>query len=725
MSKTKRNKGTIKNKGTINNKTKKKEPTKVICPIGLKEFEEKFSKTIRSKDLKKNNSQKKLEFVKELSTKFAPSHITPRTDFYNYINYLWLKNISLKKQQEYIVQVDDFRLVQDKVYTQLHEIILDYIKTHNDKLSKNLRNFYTSVIDMNSKSYTKKLGKESELLVEKFLQDETPWKLLAHINSDEMLSSNAPFVWSLQSDPNNSSIYRCSVDQHQFTFVDINVYFDDGTDIEYKKNYRSTYASYVKQLFNTILGHNHNYNVNDVFDVEVEMFTALGCTDISKRYDDSRKVYADEALSKYNFDWKEFSTGLGFKTPPEFFYTKNINYLKCGSDLLLKNWKTQKWKTYWVWIYIRRLLRITRDWQKIPFEFFGSFERGQQSINTSNAVSAALYMSVPFNTFLSNEYTKKYKSEENIQFTKTLCKDLKIVFKRILTRNNWMSPSTKKYALKKLDNFNYIIGQPEDLRIDPDLDYTDVLYDNMKKIMDWRHHRLLELEGKTTIDIPMMDWTKYPVKMSGTQSYIVNASYTPSKNSIYINLGYLQKPFIDLDERGIEYNLAHIGYTIGHEMSHAFDDWGSKFGYNGNEYDWWTESDKKKYKEIQNDVQKQYEEFAKRDGIDFDASIGIGEDIADISGMNICDEYLRDFQENNKDIVPIRSLAFEVFYTYFAFQQKQKISKKALSSQLKTNPHPLDKYRCNIPLSRSEIFRALYNIKKGDNMWWHTTNTIW
>jgi predicted metalloendopeptidase len=64
-----------------------------------------------------------------------------------------------------------------------------------------------------------------------------------------------------------------------------------------------------------------------------------------------------------------------------------------------------------------------------------------------------------------------------------------------------------------------------------------------------------------------MDWSQYPVKMTGTQAYIVNASYTPSKNSIYINLGYVQKPFVDLDERGIEYNLAHIGFTIGHEMS--------------------------------------------------------------------------------------------------------------------------------------------------------------
>jgi predicted metalloendopeptidase len=288
-----------------------------------------------------------------------------------------------------------------------------------------------------------------------------------------------------------------------------------------------------------------------------------------------------------------------------------------------------------------------------------------------------------------------------------------------------MSDKTKKYAIKKLQKIKFIIGNPKELREDPLLDYDDNLYKNMEKIMIWRHKKFIELEGNKPIDIPMMDWSQYPVKMAGSQAYIVNASYTPSKNAIYINLGYIQKPFVDLDERGIEYNLAHIGFTIGHEMSHGFDDWGSQYGYDGNLYNWWTPEDKIKYKKIQNDVIKQYEEFASRDGIKFDASLGIGEDLADISGLAICDEYLRDYQENNKDLIPIKELSYETFYTYFAFQQRQKVFKKALAAQLKTNPHPLDKYRCNVPLSRSVIFRAIYNVKKGNGMWWHSDNTVW
>lgn len=186
----------------------------------------------------------------------------------------------------------------------------------------------------------------------------------------------------------------------------------------------------------------------------------------------------------------------------------------------------------------------------------------------------------------------------------------------------------------------------------------------------------------------------------------------------------MQHPFVDLSERGIEYNLAHIGFTISHEMSHGFDDNGSKYGYDGKLFDWWSPSDKLKFKHIQDDVTKQYTELALRDGYTFDASIGVGENIADISGVAICDEYLRDFQQNNQDLIPIRSLSYEAFYTYFAMQQRQKIDKKAISAQLKTNPHPLDKYRCNAPLSRSIIYRSIFNVKKNDGMWWHNTDTV-
>jgi predicted metalloendopeptidase len=125
------------------------------------------------------------------------------------------------------------------------------------------------------------------------------------------------------------------------------------------------------------------------------------------------------------------------------------------------------------------------------------------------------------------------------------------------------------------------------------------------------------------------------------------------------------------------------------------------------------------------DVVKQYETFAAYDGIKMDASLSTGENLADISGLAICEEYLRNFQLKNKDVAPISSLNFQEFYVYIAIQNRQKIYDKAIKAQLLTNPHPMNKYRTNCPLSRLKVFQSIYNIQKGDKMYWSSTDTIW
>ena len=81
--------------------------------------------------------------------------------------------------------------------------------------------------------------------------------------------------------------------------------------------------------------------------------------------------------------------------------------------------------------------------------------------------------------------------------------------------------------------------------------------------------------------------------------------------------------------------------------------------------------------------------------------------------------------KSNNILNRLNKISLEMFYIYIAIQGRQMIYKNAIKSQLKTNPHPLEKYRVNCPLARLETFRAVYGIKKGDGMWWHNTNTIW
>ncbi|NDH07410.1 hypothetical protein EBX93_16080, partial [bacterium] len=475
------------------------------------------------------------EFRKNISKEESNVKVKAQDDFYTYVNYDWLHENSekhVRDDQGYIVQIDDFRLVQDRVYHELDDIILRYIKSHDTKLSNNLKNYRTSVINMNPVNYSHRLGKESITKVDKYIETDNLYGLISDINRDEMLKSDSPIVWSLETNEKDSKRYISYISAHQFFIVDLDVYMDDEysspKQIEYKNKYRNAFYRYVERVFKVF---GMSVNGKDIYDVEQLLFDALGCDNITKEFDRTYNVVSRrESEAKYGFDWELFCKGLGYKSTPPQYICSNLNYLYCCMKLLKDEdqWKSPKFRLYWLFIYLRRLIRITKKYESIAYDFYGKYERGQQKINRTDAVSVSLYMSVPFNTFLTNEYIRQYQDKDIINYVTILCEELRVVFRRILSKCKWMEPSTRNYALKKIDKFKFIIGKPDNLREDPDLNYGVILYDNMMKINNWRHHRFIELDGKNIIDIPMMDWTQYPVKMIGSQAYIVNASYTPT-----------------------------------------------------------------------------------------------------------------------------------------------------------------------------------------------------
>jgi putative endopeptidase len=734
---------TYKNSSKRNfNKTKKNKANTILY---YKPFEEKFEK--KNKKITSSNYNLEKDVIKNLKIALNKGQISPNNDYYSYINERWLKNINLKKKQKYITQVDDFRLVQDKVYRELIEIIENFIynkhghntntnininTNKNKKLKTCMKNAYHSLQKFNKNKNTKYVAHQKLREIEEIINENNLWKLLAMFNKNEIISWACPFVWSINPDEKQPTIYKCYLEPPQLTLLDEDVYFDNSTDTEedknYKRKFRKVYFKYLNGLFTIALGKNHSFNVKDIYDCERELLEAMNSScqeNIAENEDGYNLITKSQSYNKYGFDWEQFCSFLGFKNIPRDFVTSNVNYLLCATKMLKEKWNQPSWKTYWIFIYIRQQCRWDEYGYKNFYDFQGNFIRGQEEI-VHKYLRPIFPMGYMFNTFLTNEYIKQNKNEKHIQYVKALAEDLKKVFQRIIERNKWLQPNTKKVALEKLESIRLIIGSPSILREDPLLDYVSSdSWVNLVKISHWRHKNFLSLVDKPIIDIPIIDWTQIPPKFVSTQAYVVNAMYTPTDNSIYIPLAYLQKPFIDLDERGIEYNLAYIGFTIAHEMSHSLDDWGSQYDKHGKLHNWWTNQDRKYFEEEQKNIVKQYETFAAYDNIKFDAWPSIGEDLADITGFAICQEYLRDFQMKNEDILPIINLSFEAFFIYFALQSRQKISKKAILAQLKSNPHPLDKYRCNIPLSRSRIFRTIYNVQKKDKMWWSNFSNVW
>ena len=655
-------------------------------------------------------------------------------DFYNYVNLQWMKEIVIEDEPKYYVEVDNFRIIQEKVFYELINYVKAYIK--KNKTSKKaiaIKNVYNSMVTESTSKMNNHVKQILDFIDDTFnVKTKTNiYDVLSAINSNEIIAWGSPIQWQLLPDEKNVTTYISHLSMAKLSIYDYLIYIDDPSDSletkKYKAYVKKHFFKYLNELFSLYAPinsdkKNHNYNPQDIWDVELELLTAMGCS-TSTNNTIYNSVSAHELETDYNFNWTEFAQKLGYKETPKRIIVSNLSALKCTIKLIKEKWNTPKWKTYWVYLYLRQLSRFNNKDRKIYFNFFKKILQGS-SVDMPDEIYPITGLSLCFNTFLTEQYKENNNNQLYVDYTEHLCNDLLTLFYYKISRNTWLDASTKKAALKKLLKLKLVVGSPEKLREDPLFDYkSDDPWYNMLLLINWKHKQYLSLEGKDLIDIPRIDWEHF--KLTGTQSYIVNAFYMPTSNSIYIPLAYLQPPFIDLKERGLEYNLAFLGYTIAHELSHCFDANGSKFDENGNLNDWWTKNDKLEYQKKIKDVIHQYETFAKRDGIEFDAAIGVSESLADISGMSLIEEYLRDVLVIDKDIDIIRRTNLKKLYYYLAIQGKQKIYKNAIKSQLKINPHPLEKYRVNCPLSRLPLFKSIFDIKKGDGMWWNNEDSIW
>jgi predicted metalloendopeptidase len=697
----------------------------------FKEIREKFKMNPKYKHLK-SHTKRYAAFLKDnfLEKDLSKAMHQVKNDYYSYVNDEWFKANDIEKQEKkYYVQVDNFRIVQEQVYYKLIGYVKKFIAENpHSKKAIAISNVYKSLVN----NTTKSMYKHTDAIVKQlddFVKNDDMYGLLATINSNEVMAWASPIQWYMSPDEKNVKKYISHLTFGKLGLYDYMIYVDNPKDShetkQYKKLVKKNYLKYIEEVFVACLGKTRaaKYKAQDIWDFEYEFLLEMGCDEHIKNDPNYyNKVSAEELKTKYDFDWEVFSKKLGYKHTPKNVIVSSLNSFKCIVRMLKANWNTSKWQTFWLFIQYKQIIRFEYSLQSIHYNFYNHFLEGQQA-----QMPAEIYpifgLSLMFNTFLSEQYVEHNYNPLYVNYVKHLVDDLKELFIKKVEINEWLSPSTKKAALSKLQKLKIIVGKPENLRYDPLFDYVaDDPLVNVGQLLVWKHKKYIELEDKEVVDVPEFDWSLF--KLTGTQCYMVNAYYRPNSNSIYVPLAYLQKPFIDLEERGLEYNLVYIGYTLGHELSHALDDTGSKFDADGNLNNWWTDADRAVFKLKIKDVVNQYETFAARDGINFDATVGVGEDLADIAGMALVESYLLDNQVVNSESTKIKKMNLAKLYANLAIQGQQKIYKNAVKAQLKMNPHPLEKYRVNCALARLELFKTIYGIKKGDGMWWNS-DTIW
>ena len=329
-------------------------------------------------DMRTHYMVDKFKFMNALDTKHK-NLIT--NDFYNYVNSQWMKEIVIEDEPKYYVEVDNFRIIQEKVFYELVQYVNAYIK--NNKTSKKaiaIKNVYNSLV---TESPVKKNIHVKEIL--DFIDDAFNVKtktniydILSALNSNEIISWGCPIQWKLLPDEKNVKKYISHLSMAKLSIYDYLIYIDDPSDTletkKYKAYIKHHFFIYLNELFSLYAPinsdkKNHNYNPQDIWDVELELLTAMGCnsTATNNMYN---SVNAHELEAAYDFNWTEFAQKLGYKEIPKRIIVSNLSALKCSIKLLNEKWNTPKWKTYWIYIYLRQISRFDNKDRIIYFNFF-------------------------------------------------------------------------------------------------------------------------------------------------------------------------------------------------------------------------------------------------------------------------------------------------------------------------------------------------------------------
>lgn len=218
-------------------KTKKckmsKQELQLACKTNthvLESFEKDFEKTFKH-NLTTENANIEKNLVKMFKTPFTPSKYTPKNDYYTYINYQWIsdKTKELQQKSKYYVQVDSFRITQEKVYYELIDIIKDYIKTNDSAKSRAIKNLYESMLYLDNKEAEDQVSYTMQYKIDKAVTEDNLYWLLAQINQNETISWGCPIAWSVSKDSKHSEIYKSNISAPQLTIYDYMIYVDDET----------------------------------------------------------------------------------------------------------------------------------------------------------------------------------------------------------------------------------------------------------------------------------------------------------------------------------------------------------------------------------------------------------------------------------------------------------------------------------------------------------------
>jgi endothelin-converting enzyme/putative endopeptidase len=404
-----------------------------------------------------------------------------------------------------------------------------------------------------------------------------------------------------------------------------------------------------------------------------------------------------------SFDWPAYFRAL--KTPQfEIVNVAPPSFFK-ELDARLKDEPPANWKNYLRFHLVNGYSPyLSSPFVEENFDFYLKYLRGAKEMQP-RWKRCVQFTDRDLGEALGQAYVRKVFSPELKASTLDMVRRIEDAMALRIAQLDWMSPETKEQALAKLHGIRNKIGYPEKWR-----DYSSVkiarsdFLGNVQRATEFERHRNLNKIGRP---VDHGEWGMTPPT--------VNAYYNPAMNDINFPAGVLQPPLYDakIDDAP---NYGDTGGTIGHELTHGFDDQGAKFDAKGNLRDWWTKEDKQKFEERTKCIADQYAQYVVVDDIHINSRLTLGEDVADLGGEILAYMAWKDATKD-KDLKPIDGLTPEQrFFIGFAQWDCSNEREENLRVRALTDPHSPSKYRINGVVVNMPEFAQAFGCKAGQPM---------
>jgi putative endopeptidase len=404
-----------------------------------------------------------------------------------------------------------------------------------------------------------------------------------------------------------------------------------------------------------------------------------------------------------SFRWKEYFDRAGQPglrslnvTAPEFFK---------AMDSVLRNEDLESLKAYLRWHLIHaNAPYLSSAFVNADFDFFGKSLGGAQELEPRWQRCVG-YVDNDLGEALGQAYVQRAFPPEAKQRAQKMVKQVEDAMQQDIDGLPWMSATTKQQALEKLHTLANKIGYPDRWR-----DYSALTIardDSMGNVLRARVFESNRQIAKVGKPVDRGEWSMSPPT--------VNAYYNPQVNDINFPAGILQPPFFDLRADDAP-NYGDTGATIGHELTHGFDDEGRQFDAQGNLRDWWTEEDGKQFDQRASCIADQYSHYVAVDDITINGELTMGENVADLGGLMLAYMAWKNETRGQK-LEPIDGFTPEQrFFIGYGQAWCSNTRDETKRMWATIDPHSPDKYRANGVVSNTPEFQQAFQCKAGSPM---------